>query len=251
MDVYLFDRDADADGMFDEAGPTGTSTTLVSINADGTDASDSLPASGGSSAVSISGDGRYAVFTSSGTNLIPGGAPGGGIYVRDLVSESTEFVAVAGTSGAFQAGVAESGVSTSPLQVAFTSFALGVDPGVIDDNGEGDVFIYDAPTDIRFIGTRADGFERLVIGYSIENAPADGPFEIGVYMSTDGTFDASEDDLLDTITIDGSDLDLGGHKLGFDIGGGVDEVALPGAGAPEVDFDYQILFVLDHLDTQV
>ncbi len=249
-DVFLFDRDADADGLFDEAGLTGTSTTLVSTNADGTDSSDSAIPTGGSTAVSISGNGRYAVFTSPGTNLIPGGTLGTGVYVRDLDSETTEFVALSGTPGALQVGVAESAISTSPLRVAFTSFDPDVDAAVTDDNVEGDVFIYEAPTDIRFLGSGADGDERLVIGYSIENAPADGPFEIGVYMSTDGKFDAIEDDLLDTITVDGSDLDLGARKLIFDIGGGPDEVALPGAGAPEVDFDYQILFVLDHLDTQ-
>ena len=250
-DVYLLDRDADRDGRFDEPGPTGTSTTLVSINADGTDASDSPVVAGGSTAVSLSGDGRYAVFTSGGTDLIPGGTSGGGLYVRDLVSESTEFIAIAAGSTILQAGVAESGIATAPLRVAFTSFETDVDPDVVDDNGEdGDVFIYDAPTDLKLLAARADGNERLVIGYSVENEPAEAPFEIGVYLSTDGTFDPSEDDLLDTITLDGSDLDVGGRKIAFDIGGGEGEVALPGAGAPEVDFDYQILFVLDHLDVQ-
>lgn len=250
LDVFFFDRDADNDGAYDEAGPGGTTTSLVSINSDGTAASDSFFATGGSTAVSLSGGGRQAVFVSPGTNLIPGGTPGTGVYIRDLVAESTSLAGLTGLPSALQAGVAEVGVSTSPLQVVFSSFATDVDPAVADSNVAVDVFRYTAPTDLRFLLATADGEERLVVAYSVENVPADGPFEIGVYLSTDGSFDAAEDDLLDTITIAGAGLGVGERKMAFDIGSGEGEVALPGAGAPEVDFDYQILFVVDHLNVQ-
>lgn len=250
LDVFFFDRDADGDGMFDEAVQGGTTTSLVSINAEGAATSNSFFSTGGSSAVSLSGDGRHAVFVSSGTNLIPGGTPGTGVYLRDLMAETTDLVGLTGLPGALQAGVAEAGLSTRPLQVAFSSFATDVDPAVTDENVGLDVFRYTAPTDLRFLAATADGEDRLVVAYSVENVPADGPFEIGVYLSTDGTFDLAEDDLLDTITISGSDLEIGERKIAFDIGSGEGEVAMPGAGAPEVDSDYQILFVVDHLNAQ-
>lgn len=250
LDVFFFDRDADSDGAFDELGPGGTSTSLVSINADGTSTSNSIFTTGGSTAVSLSGDGRQAVFVSPGTDLIPGGTAGTGVYLRDLAAGSTSLVGLTGLPFALQAGVAEASLSSDPLQVIFTSFATDVDPSVADENVGLDVFRYTASTDLRFLQATADGNERLVIAYSVENLPADGPFEIGVYLSTDGTLDAAEDDLLDTITIDGSDLEVGERKIAFDIGGGEGEVALPGAGAPELDSDYQILFVVDHLNVQ-
>lgn len=250
LDVFFFDRDADGDGIFDETGPGGTTTSLVSVNAEGTATSNSIFSTGGSSAVSLSGDGRHAVFVSPGTDLIAGGTPGTGVYLRDLTAESTELVGLTGLPSALQAGVAEAGLSSSPLQVAFTSFATDVDPTVTDDNVGLDVFRYTAPTDLRFRAATADGEDRLVIAYSVENVPADGPFEIGVYLSADGIFDAVEDELLDTITITGSDLGVGDRKMAFDIGSGEGEVALPGAGAPEIDSDYQILFVVDHLNVQ-
>lgn len=59
--VYLHDRDADGNGVFDESG--GASTVRIDRAADGTDADDTsfLP--------SISPNGRYIAFTSVATNL--------------------------------------------------------------------------------------------------------------------------------------------------------------------------------------
>lgn len=247
-DVYLFDRDPDEDGFFNSTAAT-TETTLVSINATGTDAADSIPVTGGSRAVSLSGNGRYAVFVSPGLNLIPGGTSGTGVYLRDLETGTTAFAGLTGLPSALQVGVTEAGITTSPLQITFSSFATDVDPAVADTNALLDVFRYEADTDLELLTARGDGFDRLVIGVGIRNSDAPAPFEIGVYRSADGEFSAAEDELLDTITVSGSDLLMGDRKLVFDIGDGPDEVALPGMGAAETDTDYQILFVLDHLDT--
>lgn len=247
-DVFLFDRDGDADGIFDEMAPGGTTTELISINAAGTDSTDAAPVTGGSTAVSISDNGRYAVFTSPGDDLTDDVDATAGIYVRDLLTGFVSFVAAHGTPTVLQAGVRESSIATTPLRVAFTSAAPGVDPSVPDPNGlEPDIFSYSAPTDLSFAGALADGEDRLTLGYRISNMPTDTEFEIGVYQSADGSFDAAEDILLDTIAISPIDV-TGGEKFVLTIGDGPGEVALPGAGAPETDTDYQILFVVDHLD---
>lgn len=248
LDVFLFDRDADGDGAFDELSPGGTTTELVSINAAGTAATDVAPVTGGASAVSITGDGRFGVFTTAGEDLVTDSSAGAGIYVRDLFAGSSEFIAPHGTSSALQAGAAESSIAASPLRVAFSSAAIDVVPFVTDGNGgDFDLFVYTAPADIQIGRARSRG-DELLLAYDIFNAAADGPFEIGVYLSTDAKFDSETDKLLDTITIDGSDLVTGPHRLVRDIGGGIGEVALPGAGVDEVDFDYKILFVMDHLN---
>jgi uncharacterized repeat protein (TIGR03803 family) len=71
--ILLRDRDADGDGVFDE--PIGITTTLVSASA---------PGVGGnlaSTRPSISGDGRYVVFQTLATNLLPGDTNG----VQDIM----------------------------------------------------------------------------------------------------------------------------------------------------------------------
>ncbi len=53
-------------------------------------ATDGGQANGPSGQPAISGDGRYVVFTSAATNLVPGGGgPGTQVYLRDLVAQTT------------------------------------------------------------------------------------------------------------------------------------------------------------------
>ncbi len=63
--------------------------SLVSVGAMSTNAA---AASGGSSAPDITPDGRYVVFCSTATNLVPGVRLGGDIYLRDLLAETTYWV---------------------------------------------------------------------------------------------------------------------------------------------------------------
>lgn len=82
MDVFVHNRE------------TGE-TTLVSVNSAGNQGNDT------SSVPSISSDGRYVAFRSSATNLVPGGANGWQIYVRDLATGETTLVSMdsAGNQG--------------------------------------------------------------------------------------------------------------------------------------------------------
>ncbi|MBI3597689.1 MAG: cadherin-like domain-containing protein [Nitrospirae bacterium] len=63
-DIFVHDRDADGNGIFDESG--AISTTRVSVASDGTEADDNsrLP--------SINADGRYAAFESDASTLVTG-----------------------------------------------------------------------------------------------------------------------------------------------------------------------------------
>lgn len=73
-DIFVRDRDADEDGVFDEVGePGAVTTTLISVNSGGS-ASGTGPSlfKGASVNPSISDDGRYMVFVSYATDLVAG-----------------------------------------------------------------------------------------------------------------------------------------------------------------------------------
>src|SRR5262249_38180307 len=84
------------------------------------------------------------------------------------------------------------------------------------------------------------------VTYTVSGGPV-GQFFIGFFRSADATFGgAPTAPLLGHVLInDPADLATGVHVKTYAIGG---EVALPGAGQPEVDGDYSILGVLDDLD---
>jgi len=65
QDIFVHDRDADADGIFDETG--AVSTIRVSVDSDGNQV-----AGGSSASPSISDDGRYVVFQSNAVDLVDG-----------------------------------------------------------------------------------------------------------------------------------------------------------------------------------
>jgi Tol biopolymer transport system component/sugar lactone lactonase YvrE len=80
--VFLHDRDADADGIFDQ--PGAIATTLVSVASDGT------PGNGNSAAPGISADGRVVAFNSSAQNLAGGSTTViDHLYLHDMVTGQT------------------------------------------------------------------------------------------------------------------------------------------------------------------
>jgi hypothetical protein len=100
------------------------------------------PANGDSFARSLSCDGRYALFTSRATNLVPGDTNGASdVFVRDLSMNVTHRVSegpghVQGNDDSFAGGI-----SCDGRFVVFWSNASNLVPG--DTNGRPDVFIRD------------------------------------------------------------------------------------------------------------
>ncbi|GAG55277.1 unnamed protein product, partial [marine sediment metagenome] len=77
-DIYIHDRDADEDGVFDETGLLDTALVLVSVDSNGN------KGNGDSISSSMSSDGRYVVFESKATNLDAGDTDGlSDIYIHD------------------------------------------------------------------------------------------------------------------------------------------------------------------------
>jgi Tol biopolymer transport system component len=116
---------------------TNATTTLVSVNLTGTNGGngDSVPAG-------LSTDGRYVLFESSASDLVPNDANGvSDVFVRDLVTGTTVAVSV-GTNGDLGNGASRSAMMTPDARyVAFVSTANNLVPD--DTNGIADVFLRD------------------------------------------------------------------------------------------------------------
>ncbi len=258
-DIFVFDRDADEDGVFDEVDvPGATETILASINFAGTATGASgAPAAGSGSLISaISGNGRFVAFASTAIDLLEEPTSGTNVFVRDLVAGTTYLASPspvddpASGSGPGTLGQQTISISRDGSRVAFISDS-DLDPDTVDDNGTRDVYVFTLPSFIEMQRFSADGFTSLNLRYEILNTPVDDGFSIDIVRSSDEMFSAASPDvLLATIEItDPDDLSVGLHNLSFPIGGGAGEIPLPGAGAEEPGdgkpVDYFLLAVAD------
>ena len=161
VDIFVHDRDADEDGIYDDEDgsydPGEVSTVRVSVDSAGTEGN------ADSGAPSISADGRYVAFESSATNLVPGGSDGSiHIFVHDRDADgdgiyddedgsydpgevSTVQVSVdsVGTEGDLGSRVPS--ISADGPYVAFESDATNLVVG--DTLGFSDVFVHDRDAD--------------------------------------------------------------------------------------------------------
>jgi len=120
-------------------------TTLVSVSVTGASAGDAI-----SYNPTFTPDGRYVVFLSQASNLSAGTVDANAtvdVYIRDVVTGTTELVSVNNTGAG--AGNAESSTGLKPAvsadgrYIAFTSEATDLVNGVTDVNGSTDVFLRD------------------------------------------------------------------------------------------------------------
>ena len=142
-DVFVYDRQ------------TGL-TERVSVAADGTQAQ------GGSYGSSLSYDGRFVVFESGASNLVPG-VTGSNIYVVDRLSGDIEAVGIA-HDGSMPNGstylpyYGAHSISADGNIVMFLSDATNLVPD--DNNGVTDVFVFNRATgDVTRVSTAEDGTE--------------------------------------------------------------------------------------------
>lgn len=97
---------------------------------------------------------------------------------------------------------------------------------------------------IRAVSATGNGKTSFTLTYFVDNASATTPFDVGIYLSSDGTLDTATP--FSSVTISSpADLAVGMHVKTFTIGSDAGQVTLPGAGAPDVAQDYYLLAVLD------
>lgn len=134
-DVFVHDRDPDANGVFDEAGLI--STKRASVDSFGKESN------GNSQFPAISGDGRYVTFSSNASNLVTGDTNRSpDVFVRDTVNGTTERVSV--DSFGEQANGGSSlftTLSSTGRYVVFESRASNLVTG--DTNLKIDIFVHD------------------------------------------------------------------------------------------------------------
>ena len=130
--IFVHDRDADGDGIFDEAGTI--STTRVSIDSSG------AAADFGSNLASISSDGRSVAFRSSATNLVAGDTNARmDVFVHDRQTGVTKRVSTASDGTQADGASDYPSISGDGRSVAFQSSATNLVPG--DTNGKQDIFL--------------------------------------------------------------------------------------------------------------
>jgi hypothetical protein len=142
-DIFLYD-------LLDE------STEIISITGANTLGNDD------SFRPDVSGNGRFVVFMSAATNLVPADTNGvSDIFVRDRQTQTTFRVSV--TTGGVQAngGSSDCAISDNGQFVAFVSSATNLVPG--DTNGVADAFLIDLTTgevsrlSVSSLGAQANG----------------------------------------------------------------------------------------------
>ena len=141
-DVFVRDRDTDADGTFDETGEV--STTRVSVGSGG------AQSNGESYYAAISADGRYVALGSAASNLVAGDNNGySDVFVRDRQTSATVRISLSSAGGQGNAGSFDPAISADGQYVAFESYATNLVD--FDTNGAADVFVRDrqAGTTIR------------------------------------------------------------------------------------------------------
>jgi Tol biopolymer transport system component len=147
---------------------TGT-TTLASSTSAG------VEGNGISTYPGISADGRYVVFLSGSTNLVPGDTNGAiDAFVKDRQTGAIERVSVSSAGEQANASASRTGISADGRYVVFGSTATNLVAG--DTNAAGDVFVRDRQT-----GTT----ERVSV--SSTGAQANGGSADGM-ISADGRF---------------------------------------------------------------
>jgi hypothetical protein len=158
---------------------TGT-VTLVSTGVNGI-------GNGNSSNPAISGDGRYAAFESSASNLVTGDSNGAiDIFVKDLQTGTVTLVST-GANGQGSGFSQTPTISSDGRYVAFFSYASNLVTG--DTNGRADVFVKDLQT----------GALTLV---SVATTGQSNGFSFNPSISADGRFVAFHSDANNLVTGD-------------------------------------------------
>ena len=172
-DVFVYDRDSDQNGVFDE--PAGTTTTRVSVGPGG------VKGNNESMAPVISANGRYVVFQSKATNLVVADTNGElDIFVHDRVTHVTERVDVANNGDQNMGAQRERrnyDISDDGRYVVFDLRTTNLPAGSLHVGGSIDVFLRD-----RGAGTT----EQVTV--DANNRPLSYAFASTPSISPDGRF---------------------------------------------------------------
>ncbi|MDP9379863.1 MAG: hypothetical protein M3Q29_06870 [Chloroflexota bacterium] len=145
-DIFVHDRDKDADGIFDEAG--AVATTRENVSSSGTQANNSYFDMSRPAVMSASG--RYVAFSSMATNLVTGDTNGGEIgqdvFVRDRQLRKTVRVSLSSGNAQGNGNSWSPAISANGRFVTFISVASNLVSG--DTNNDADILVRDRDKDV-------------------------------------------------------------------------------------------------------
>jgi hypothetical protein len=147
----------------------------------------------------LSSDGRWLVFQSFATNLVPGDTNAAtDVFVRDNWTKAVTRVSVSSTGAQGDSHVRMAAISADGRVVAFTSDASNLVPG--DTNGLPDVFWHDRDADHDGVFDEPGGIATVLASARPDGGVANG-FSFGVALNASGSvlaFDTEASDLLAT-----------------------------------------------------
>jgi Tol biopolymer transport system component len=170
-DIFLWDRDPDGNGVFDEG-----NETLARINL----GPGGIEADGDSRYPSISDDGRRILYSSYASDIVPGTTSVPHVYLYDRIVGGTRVVDVDSSGASSDGPVGTARISGDGRFVTFDSRANNLVPG--DTNGAWDIFVRDLQT---------GAIERASVD-SMGHQSTFGSFNPSI--SSDGRFVAFESD---------------------------------------------------------
>ena len=179
FDVFLHDRDADEDGIVDEAG--AISTVRVSVATNG------AQADGPSYDAAISGDGRFIAFTSSAGNLVTGltRRQFSQIYLHDRITHETQLISRSDIGEPAAGYCLGPRLNADGSRLAFYGGISNIAP--VSGSGTSDIFIWDRnqpPPGLSRLLTAPTG-RPTELGATDPALPASGPLVAFASLSRD------------------------------------------------------------------
>lgn len=185
-DIFVHDRDADGDRIFDEPGEI--STLRVSVTNSGGEADDA------SFQPSISASGRFVAFHSQATNLVANDTNNAiDVFVRDTCAgepatctPSTVRASVTSNGGQVVGGGSFPWISADGRFVSFTSSSSTLVSN--DGNGLPDAFVHDRDTDGNSVFDESGGTSTIRVSLDSSSNEIMGSFNTAGQISADGRF---------------------------------------------------------------
>jgi hypothetical protein len=177
-DIFVRDRDADADGVFDEQG--AMTTAIISVN------SSNFPANNESTDAAVSGDGRFVVYQSTASNLVGVGGDTNGkrdVFLRDRDLDGDGIFDEAGAVRTVRISEASDGtqgnddsqdpaISFDGRYVSFRSRATNLVVG--DANAKFDIFVRDRDADSDGVYDEAGAVTTVIVSVNDLGNEGDG-----------------------------------------------------------------------------